>query len=104
MLWGGGTADSQDAQRLSAFTKLSKSVSSLSIAPDTIPPFVLGFEEPDCESGSGSAGMSVAEAVEKWETLMAPMKKRGVRLGSPSMCSMSYLARFLVDPHDNRTG
>ena len=101
MLWGGGTADGQDAQRLSAFTKLSKSVSSLSIAPDTIPPFVLGFEEPDCESGSGSAGMSVSEAVEKWESLMAPMKKRGVRLGSPSMCSMSIWLIFiqvLVNP------
>jgi hypothetical protein len=79
MLWGGGSADAQDAQRLSAFTKLSKS--------DTTPPFVLGFEEPDCESGAGSAGMNVAEAVDKWESLMAPMKRRGASLGSPSMCS-----------------
>jgi len=97
MLWGGGTADGQDAQRLSAFTKLSKSVSS-AVTPDNIPLFVLGFEEPDCESGYGSAGMTVAEAVEKWESLMAPMKKKGVKLGSPSMCSRFYLARFCRIP------
>lgn len=89
MLWGGGTVDAQDAQRFSAFTKLSTSVSSLSVASNNIPPFVLGYEEPDCPSGGGSAGLSVSDAVEKWESLMAPMKQRGVKLGSPSMCSKS---------------
>ena len=76
MLWGGGTVDAQDAQRLKDFSQIS-----------TVPPYVLGFEEPDCLRGSGSADMSVAEAVEKWESLMAPMKKKGAKLGSPSMCS-----------------
>ena len=76
MLWGGGTVDAQDAQRLKSFSQIS-----------TAPPYVLGFEEPDCPRGSGSADMSVAEGVEKWESLMAPMKWKGAKLGSPSMCS-----------------
>lgn len=76
MLWGGGNADAQDAQRLKAFSQIS-----------TAPTYVLGFEEPDCPSGSGSAGMSVADGLEKWESLLAPMKSKGAKLGSPSMCS-----------------
>jgi len=84
MLWGGGTVDAQDAQRLKDFSQIS-----------TVPPYVLGFEEPDCPRGSGSADMSVAEAVEKWESLMAPMKKKGAKLGSPSMCS-AFPLFFLV--------
>ena len=76
MLWGGGTADAQDAQRLQAFENLS-----------TTPMYVLGYEEPDCPSGSGSAGMSVQDGVKKWEELIAPMGKKGAKLGSPSMCS-----------------
>jgi len=76
MLWGGGTADAQDAQRLKAFSQIP-----------TVPTYVLGFEEPDCPSGSGSAGISVSDGVERWESLMAPMKRKGAKLGSPSMCS-----------------
>ena len=76
MLWGGGTTDAQDAQRLQAFENLS-----------TTPMYVLGYEEPDCPSGSGSAGMSVQDGVKKWEELIAPMGKKGAKLGSPSMCS-----------------
>ncbi|KAF6757144.1 glycosyl hydrolase catalytic core-domain-containing protein [Ephemerocybe angulata] len=78
MLWGGGTADGTDAQRLSAFRKLGGN-----------PPYVMGFEEPDCASGSGSAGMSVDEGVRLWEELMAPLKSRGTKLGSPSMCKQA---------------
>ena len=81
MLWGGGTADRQDAQRLKAFQQLR-----------SVPPFVLGFEEPDCPSGGGSAGLPVADGVAKWEALIAPLKAKGTKLGSPSMCSMSSLS------------
>ena len=78
MLWGNGTVDSQDAQRLKAFEHLA-----------TAPPYVLGYEEPDCPSGEGSAGMSVEDGVAKWESLIAPLRSKGTKLGSPSMCSTS---------------
>ena len=83
MLWGGGSVDAQDSQRLRAFQQLSTLA--------TVPPYVLGFEEPDCPSGSGSAGMTVADGVQKWESLIAPMREKGASLGSPSMCSMFRL-------------
>ena len=76
MLWGNGTVDAQDKQRLIAFEDLS-----------TVPTYVLGYEEPDCDSGSGSADMTVHDGVSKWESLIAPLGKRGSKLGSPSMCS-----------------
>ena len=77
MLWGGGTADSTDATRLAAFKKIT-----------TAPRYVLGYEEPDCPSGMGSAGMSVSAGVSDWESLIAPLGRKGSLLGSPSMCSM----------------
>ncbi|KDR79043.1 hypothetical protein GALMADRAFT_1290695 [Galerina marginata CBS 339.88] len=86
MLWGDGTVDAQDAQRLKAFENLA-----------TVPPYVLGFEEPDCPSGSGSAGMSVEDGVSKWESLIAPLGAKGAKLGSPSMCKQideTWLAEF----------
>ncbi|PPQ77117.1 hypothetical protein CVT25_010811 [Psilocybe cyanescens] len=86
MLWGDGTVDKQDADRLKAFKQLT-----------TIPRYVLGFEEPDCPSGSGSAGMSVQDGVAEWEALMAPLKARGAKLGSPSMCKQAdetWLTQF----------
>ena len=78
MLWGDGTVDAQDAARLKAFERLS-----------SVPSYVLGFEEPDCPPGEGSAGMSVSDGVSKWESLIAPLKAKGTKLGSPSMCSTS---------------
>ncbi|KAF9048479.1 glycosyl hydrolase catalytic core-domain-containing protein [Panaeolus papilionaceus] len=86
MLWGNGTVDKQDADRLVAFEHLS-----------TVPPYVLGFEEPDCPSGSGSAGMTVDDAVAKWQSLIVPLGKKGAKLGSPSMCKQideTWLAEF----------
>lgn len=77
MLWGAGKADATDIKRLADFRKIK----------GTTPPYVLGFEEPDCAAGSGSAGMSVAESVLLWNALIAPMGKRGTLMGSPSMCS-----------------
>jgi len=84
MLWGNGTVDSQDAERLKAFEHMA-----------TVPPYVLGFEEPDCPSGEGSAGMSVKDGVAKWESLIAPLRSKGAKIGSPSMCSTSPA----LEPH-----
>lgn len=84
MLWGNGTLDSQDASRLAAFEDLLKD-------PASDPRFVLGYEEPDCPSGSGSADMTVEDGVKKWESLIAPFKEKGTKLGSPSMCSTYFL-------------
>ncbi|KIM40463.1 glycoside hydrolase family 128 protein [Hebeloma cylindrosporum] len=86
MLWGNGTVDNQDAQRLKAFENLA-----------TVPAYVLGYEEPDCPSGEGSAGMSVEDGVAKWESLIAPLRSKGTKLGSPSMCKQideTWLAEF----------
>jgi hypothetical protein len=79
MLWGVGTADSTDASRLAEFKKIVKA-----------PPYVLAYEEPDCPPGSGSAGVSVASGVAHWESLIAPLGRKGTLLGSPSMCSWVF--------------
>jgi Glycosyl hydrolase catalytic core len=82
MLWGGGHADPTDASRLTLFKEMT-----------TAPEYVLGFEEPDCPSGSGSAGMSVSDGVSLWESLIAPLKSKGTLLVSPAMCRTSILDR-----------
>jgi len=78
MLWGGGNADSTDASRLAAFKKITNA-----------PQYMLGFEEPDCASGGGSAGTSVSDGVQVWEQYIAPFKAKGTKLGSPSMCKQA---------------
>ena len=78
-----GHADATDAQRLKQFQRLSSSSSN--------PKYVLGYEEPDCTSGGRSSGMGVDEGVREWERLIAPLKGRGTKIGSPSMCSIEYL-------------
>jgi len=78
MLWGGGNADSTDASRFAAFKKITNA-----------PQYMLGFEEPDCASGGGSAGMSVSDGVQIWEQYIAPFKAKGTKLGSPSMCKQA---------------
>ncbi|KJA26197.1 glycoside hydrolase family 128 protein [Hypholoma sublateritium FD-334 SS-4] len=90
MLWGDGTVDAQDASRFKAFAKLTSSAAAA-------PRFVLGYEEPDCPSGAGSAGMSVADGVATWQAHVAPLRARGTKLGSPSMCKQAdetWLAQF----------
>ena len=82
MLWGSGHADATDARRLEQFERLSSSSSN-----KRHPKYVLGYEEPDCTSGGGSSGMGVDEGVREWERLIAPLKGRGTKIGSPSMCS-----------------
>ena len=49
MIWGAGTADGTDHARLQEFKGISHT-----------PPYIIGFEEPDCAAGSGSAGFDVA--------------------------------------------
>jgi len=86
MLWGGGSADSTDSSRLAAFQQITQA-----------PQYMLGFEEPDCPSGGGSAGMSVADGVASWEKNIAPFKAKGTKLGSPSMCKQvaeTWLKQF----------
>ncbi|KAJ6513161.1 glycosyl hydrolase catalytic core-domain-containing protein [Mycena sanguinolenta] len=78
MLWGGGTADSTDASRLAAFSDITQA-----------PQYMIGFEEPDCPSGGGSAGMSVSEGVSVWESKIAPFQSKGTKLVSPSMCKQA---------------
>ncbi|KAJ7455365.1 glycosyl hydrolase catalytic core-domain-containing protein [Mycena galericulata] len=78
MLWGGGTADSTDASRLHQFSQITAA-----------PQYMLAFEEPDCPSGGGSAGMSVEEGVKVWEQYIAPFQAKGTKLGSPSMCKQA---------------
>lgn len=93
MLWGDGTVDAQDASRFKAFEKLASSSAAA-------PRFVLGYEEPDCPSGSGSADMSVADGVATWEAHVAPLRARGTKLGSPSMCS-AYYSHISYFPSDS---
>jgi hypothetical protein len=89
MLWGGGDADSTDASRLAAFKDITQA-----------PQYMIGFEEPDCPSGGGSAGMSVAEGVSAWEQYIAPFQAKGTKLVSPSMCKQvaeTWLAQFKTE-------
>lgn len=76
MIWGAGSADGQDAQRLQAFKSLSYT-----------PAYIIGYEEPDCEAGSGSAGFDVGTGISLWNELVGPKKAQGSVLVAPSMCS-----------------
>lgn len=78
MIWGAGTADAQDAQRLQEFKAL-----------DFTPAYIIGYEEPDCPAGSGSAGFDVQTGISLWNELVGPKKAQGSILVSPSMCSKS---------------
>jgi len=78
MLWGVGQVDDTDRQRLSDFKNIR----------DT-PKYILGYEEPDCKSGSGSAGISVWDAARTWDELVAPFGRQGSLIISPSMCKQA---------------
>lgn len=79
MLWGDGTSsDSQDASRFAQFKALTST-----------PPYVIGFEEPDC-AGAGSANMpDPAVGAKVWESVQAPWKSKGSVMISPSMCKQA---------------
>ncbi|KLT38582.1 hypothetical protein CC85DRAFT_225877, partial [Cutaneotrichosporon oleaginosum] len=90
MLWGNGHRGSlqNDAARFAQFT----STWSASNAP----PYVLGFNEPDCASGE-SASMSVGDSVWAWNKYIAPLAQGNSRLISPAMCAQlheSFLKPF----------
>ncbi|WWC70282.1 uncharacterized protein I206_104232 [Kwoniella pini CBS 10737] len=84
MIWGGGTADSDDASRLTAFKDLSY-----------VPQYIIGFEEPDCPAGSGSAGLDVETAISIWNQYVVPKGEAGSILVGPSMCKQAAESGWL---------
>lgn len=86
MIWGAGSADGTDAARLQAFKDLSYT-----------PAYIIGYEEPDCPAGSGSAGFDVSTGISLWNELVGPKKAQGSVLISPSMCSESHARGNFVD-------
>ncbi|OCF60529.1 hypothetical protein L486_00162 [Kwoniella mangroviensis CBS 10435] len=84
MIWGGGTADSDDASRLEAFKSLNY-----------VPQYIIGFEEPDCAAGSGSAGMDVSTAISIWNQYVVPKGEAGSILIGPSMCKQAAESGWL---------
>lgn len=88
MLWGDGHVSDGDALRYHEFLNLT-----------TTPRYILGFEEPDC-SPPDSSDIASNKGAQVWNKVIAPWKKKGSLLGSPSMCSASpflslSLLRFL---------
>lgn len=88
MLWGDGHVSDGDALRYHEFLNLT-----------TTPRYILGFEEPDC-SPPDSSDIASNKGAQVWNKVIAPWKKKGSLLGSPSMCSASpflslCLLRFL---------
>ncbi|WWD17356.1 hypothetical protein CI109_101797 [Kwoniella shandongensis] len=84
MIWGGGTADGEDAVRLSSFQSMG-----------SVPQYIIGFEEPDCPAGSGSAGMDVETGIHLWNQDVAPKGDAGSYLVSPSMCKQAAESGWL---------
>ncbi|KAK0568017.1 hypothetical protein OC861_002399 [Tilletia horrida] len=94
MLWGAGHATAHDGELLSTFRSLFGTSGSRRSSP---PKVVIGFEEPDCPPGHGSAGTPVNVAAHAWNTLIGPLKQEGTVLVSPSMCKQTdedYLTPF----------
>ncbi|TYJ55949.1 hypothetical protein B9479_003334 [Cryptococcus floricola] len=87
-IWGSGSADSTDASRLSVFSAITST-----------PSYIIGFEEPDCDAGSGSSGFDVATGIALWDSLVAPHGDAGSVLVGPSMCKQAaesgWLSPFL---------
>ncbi|WWC89405.1 uncharacterized protein L201_004329 [Kwoniella dendrophila CBS 6074] len=84
MIWGGGTADGDDASRLAAFKDMNY-----------VPQYIIGFEEPDCPAGSGSAGMDVNTAISIWNQYVVPKGEAGSILVGPSMCKQAAESGWL---------
>ncbi|WVQ99352.1 hypothetical protein IAU59_006485 [Kwoniella sp. CBS 9459] len=84
MIWGGGSADGVDAARLEAFKNLAH-----------VPEYIIGFEEPDCAAGSGSAGMDVQTAISIWNQYVVPKGEAGSILVGPSMCKQAAESGWL---------
>ncbi|WVF71539.1 hypothetical protein IAT40_006347 [Kwoniella sp. CBS 6097] len=84
MIWGGGSADGEDAARLEAFKNMAH-----------VPEYIIGFEEPDCAAGSGSAGMDVQTAISIWNQYVVPKGEAGSILVGPSMCKQAAESGWL---------
>nr|XP_019046229.1 hypothetical protein I302_04969 [Kwoniella bestiolae CBS 10118]OCF25159.1 hypothetical protein I302_04969 [Kwoniella bestiolae CBS 10118] len=84
MIWGGGSADGEDAARLEAFKSMT-----------SVPQYIIGFEEPDCSAGSGSAGMDVGTAISLWNQYVVPKGEAGSILVGPSMCKQAAESGWL---------
>ncbi|KAF1351822.1 glycosyl hydrolase catalytic core-domain-containing protein [Delphinella strobiligena] len=86
MLWGKGDqcltgADGPvDLYRLDNFTTYVSS-------GETTPDIFFGFYEPDCDCDSSSHIPNVTTAYSKWNEWIAPLASRGIKLGSPPMCT-----------------
>lgn len=71
MLWGGGNNGPKDAQRLQQFEHLNST-----------PAYVMGFNEPDCSGADVSADIDVNTGVSLWNSLIAPMGQKVLRLAA----------------------
>ncbi|KAJ9119926.1 hypothetical protein QFC24_005409 [Naganishia onofrii] len=84
MLWGAGSAGGTDQSRLAAFKSLSAT-----------PAYIIGYEEPDCPAGSGSAGFDVQTGISLWNELVGPWAAKGSILIGPSMCKQAAESGWL---------
>ncbi|KAJ9113178.1 hypothetical protein QFC22_006017 [Naganishia vaughanmartiniae] len=84
MLWGAGSAGGTDQSRLAAFKSLSST-----------PAYIIGYEEPDCPAGSGSAGFDVQTGINLWNELVGPWAAKGSILIGPSMCKQAAESGWL---------
>lgn len=96
MLWGMGNqcltgADGPvDAWRMGNFTAYVET-------GDTDPAVFFGFYEPDCDCDSSSHIVDVSTGVQRWNELIEPLASRGIKLGSPPMCTQldqTWLTEF----------
>jgi hypothetical protein len=56
---------------------------------------ILGFNEP--EHGTQQAHMTPSEAAKIWKTYIEPLRKKGIRLGSPSITSTENGVKWLQE-------
>lgn len=99
MLWGGGIHGGEDAERYAEFKNLTSGGTDASRLPST---YVLGFNEPDCPYGEGSAGLTVREGADAWDELLAPLPG-SVTLVSPALCKQldgKWLDQFVAGAAD----
>lgn len=97
MLWGkgdqcltGNPDGPVDAWRLGNFTEYVSS-------GETDPNVFFGFYEPDCDCPSSSHITDPVVGAQKWNQLIAPLRSRGIALGSPPMCTQldqTWLTKF----------
>lgn len=96
MLWGlgdqclDGSDGPVDMWRFDNFTAYVET-------EETSPSIFFGFYEPDCNCSSSSHIPDVQTGVDKWNEYIAPLALRGIKLGSPPMCTQldqTWLSTF----------